>query len=286
QTGSVSFLDYYHSIEKLELPMVIECGFTTFPKHENEDGKYDEFIPENFRVVGRIESLDLKTYVILYAGIGDILYPFLYSYNHDGLLLASVDLHNGYCGSDPDFLAKSWTRINEKLTIEMRHTVCTFDFQDGERGYSRRLDSVLITTQKLKVGNGGELLTVAESQKIDDFPDTTIASNTVVVFQPSDEQIGKLKKKMGEDAFYTGADDTNYYLSNLYQLLDSLAIPWAATNKRKLLFRGNTEDFYDPIALDDESMFWSVQYFDGERSPTTLDLTDADSTIISTLKSQ
>ncbi|MGU3376480.1 hypothetical protein [Chryseobacterium sp. M5A1_1a] len=45
--------------------------------------------------------------------------------------------------------------------------------------------------------------------------DTIITSSTVLMLSPDEAEIAEIKKKQGEDNFYTIADDANYYSAEI-----------------------------------------------------------------------
>ncbi|WP_160140190.1 hypothetical protein [Chryseobacterium sp. c4a] len=47
--------------------------------------------------------------------------------------------------------------------------------------------------------------------------DTVITKSTTLLLGPDDEEIEEIKKKQGEDNFYTIADDANYYSAEIFE---------------------------------------------------------------------
>ena len=57
------------------------------------------------------------------------------------------------------------------------------------------------------------LLTQNSDQKVK--ADTIITSSTILMLSPDETEIADIKKKQGEDNFYTIADDANYYSAEI-----------------------------------------------------------------------
>ena len=47
------------------------------------------------------------------------------------------------------------------------------------------------------------------------YNDTIIINSGIYLLSPNEREIDSLKKTMGEDAFYTVADDSNFYVSGI-----------------------------------------------------------------------
>lgn len=56
-----------------------------------------------------------------------------------------------------------------------------------------------------------------ESQKIK--ADTIITKSTILLLGPDDKEVEEIKKKQGEDNFYTIADDANYYSAEIFEIV-------------------------------------------------------------------
>ncbi|WP_144428973.1 hypothetical protein [Chryseobacterium sp. StRB126] len=47
--------------------------------------------------------------------------------------------------------------------------------------------------------------------------DTVITKSTILLLGPDEQEIEEIKKKQGEDNFYTIADDANYYSAEIFE---------------------------------------------------------------------
>lgn len=47
--------------------------------------------------------------------------------------------------------------------------------------------------------------------------DTVITKSTILLLGPDEQEIEEIKKKQGEDEFYTIADDANYYSAEIFE---------------------------------------------------------------------
>lgn len=60
-------------------------------------------------------------------------------------------------------------------------------------------------------------------QKPDQHPkvkaDTVVTKSTILLLGPDEKEIEEIKKKQGEDDFYTIADDANYYSAEIFEAI-------------------------------------------------------------------
>jgi len=62
-----------------------------------------------------------------------------------------------------------------------------------------------------------------------------IENNQVLFITPSSDNFEEMKKRMGEENFYTIADDANFYGANAYQFLDSLKVSYKSANSTNII---------------------------------------------------
>jgi hypothetical protein len=103
---------------------------------------------------------------------------------------------------------------------------------------SKNLAQTKIDTASVAVNDLFELKSYLDDQKVDTASLQTIDYRCALVIDPTDEQIQEMKKKYGEDDFYTMADDGNYYQATATKLLDSLGIKTVWANKPFVRFIG------------------------------------------------
>lgn len=268
-----SFNEFYNSLPIIEFPINIECGFRNTLTDEKYRSTYKHLIPKDFECVGRVNSSNNSTSLILFAAVGDILYPYLYSFNDNGEVIDSIRLHNGNCNSDPDFAESTSTIIDSNLVIRMFTKTHLFNFQDTDSGYTRRLDSISTSNHNVQIQNNGKFSPIGIDSTKSEELGQVIKPNTVVLIYPSDDQIEFLKNKYGESTFYVSADDNNFYMSNLIETLDSLNVTQIVSTESNLLFKGNTEDYPLTIGQIEQKFYWKALLFNGKESPIELNLT-------------
>lgn len=67
----------------------------------------------------------------------------------------------------------------------------------------------------------------------------TVSESSVLVVNPTDEQIDEMMKEYGEEDFYTIADDASYYQANAISIIDSLGVKSVSAEKPYALLIGD-----------------------------------------------
>lgn len=107
--------------------------------------------------------------------------------------------------------------------------------------------------------------------------DTIIIKNQIaIIIEPTEKQIEKRKKEVGEEDFYIGADDYMFYLNE--------SIESFRKNKLKVLNvkNGNIIMFEMEtgnnaiLKLNDEKELWQIYFFDPKLRPKKIDITDSE----------
>ncbi|MDN3692210.1 hypothetical protein QWZ06_08010 [Chryseobacterium tructae] len=70
--------------------------------------------------------------------------------------------------------------------------------------------------------------------------DTVITTPTILLLSPDEKEIEEIKKKQGEDNFYTIADDANYYSAEIYE-----AAPKVVYSHHKIIHFPKENDVFD-----------------------------------------
>lgn len=107
-----------------------------------------------------------------------------------------------------------------------------------------------------------------------DTSDIYNADNQNVIFiSPTAKEINEMKKRFGEDDFYTVADDINYYRSQAYEFLESRTMKSYQTDKRFIRF---TMKDGDTVYVDTEKIEskWTIILCDGYDKPYSSDIID------------
>jgi hypothetical protein len=104
----------------------------------------------------------------------------------------------------------------------------------------------------------------------------TIDSTTVIVIDPTDEQINQMEEEYGEEDLAAMADDAGYYLSEATFKLDSFKIKTIEASKRFINFKGNTQSWLLDVRKEGAPE-WNLILFHKDKTPEILpaiDLTD------------
>jgi hypothetical protein len=94
-----------------------------------------------------------------------------------------------------------------------------------------------------------------------------------VFVSPDSTEIDSLKKLLGEDDFYTIADDYVYYLGDAQHLLDSADITVIHTEEDTLRFLLNSGAIFQIPGKDTTSLF-PVYFFNGDEPPLHVEVMD------------
>ncbi|MBP2616719.1 hypothetical protein [Chryseobacterium jejuense] len=77
--------------------------------------------------------------------------------------------------------------------------------------------------------------------------DTAITKSTILLLSPDEQEIEEIKKRQGEDNFYTIADDANYYSAEIYE-----AAPKAVYSNYKTIDFPNENYVFDKKKSEDK----------------------------------
>lgn len=125
--------------------------------------------------------------------------------------------------------------------------------------------------------NSKTIITEKSQKKdfINNENDTIIIENqTAVIFEPTDKSIEKRKKEIGEEDFYTGADDYMWYLNESNEYLKTKKIKILFVKNDKILkFIENNKNL-TIINLSNENELWGIYLFDSKQKPKSIDMTN------------
>jgi hypothetical protein len=149
------FLEITSILQVLNLPVYFYCGVDSAPWAADLGDAIAAMAPAASMVAGMLPRKNNNTYII-YAKVGDILYPYLYTYDRNGHAIDSISLHIGYCAGDAGEIAVTTVRINADFSINM---IDTLRFLDTTRFVSWKdpvyLDSIIIKERKMKLNTKG-----------------------------------------------------------------------------------------------------------------------------------
>lgn len=116
--------------------------------------------------------------------------------------------------------------------------------------------------------------TKAETQPAEQKPDqhqkvkadTVVTKSAILLLGPDEEEIEGIKKKQGEDNFYTIADDANYYSAEIYE-----AIPAAIYTSYRIIDFPKENYIFDKNKSEDK---WLVIDYKEGSQPKIYSLVD------------
>ncbi len=96
---------------------------------------------------------------------------------------------------------------------------------------------------------------------------------SAVFISPDSLQTEKRKQEVGEEDFYTGADDYLYYMSIASEYLDSQKLPIVEISGHKYIrFVGNDKNT-QIVCTDTLSELWSIYFFDPAKKAMQVNMT-------------
>jgi hypothetical protein len=200
----IDFKDFLDNIPTIALPLTIRCGFETTLYENDFNNKYRSFIPKDFEAVGKLKT-DKNLNLILYASVGDILYPYLFSFDTDGNKIDSVYLHLSTCAGDPNLELSTWSVIDNDLTIIMTDTAQFFNYSETDNDYTRILDSTIITKRIVQIDNLGRFIKTSEEKEVISESDSL---KSIKIFQTFSENFLPTRKPNSRVAMLPEVPDT------------------------------------------------------------------------------
>jgi hypothetical protein len=134
------------------------------------------------------------------------------------------------------------------------------------------LDSVTTISEK-KVENKKNDNAEISKNRIDTI---VVKNQSAIIIEPTDKQIEKRKKEVGEEDFYIGADDYMWYLNESTETfrknkLNVLNIKNGKTIKFEMENGNNAI-----LELNGEDELWQIYLFNPKLKPKKIDMTDSE----------
>src|SRR5688572_357302 len=87
----------------------------------------------------------------------------------------------------------------------------------------------------------------------------------VLIVRADSAEVDRLRRRLGDEAFYITADDAMWYQAQAYELLDSLRVPYATVGSGPIRFRvrGETREY----TWRDADAIWFALIYDGVSEP-------------------
>jgi hypothetical protein len=154
---SLDFNNYVNRIKKIDIPYNLDCyqdiaciSDSTIPADLIKRFRHKDLIVGRFIDSGKFIS-------IIYAGIGDILYPTLFTFKKDGSVIDSLYLFSIDCGDSPD----AWTHANS--TLNGNGIITMIDSTGVYLSDSTDVtDSVSVNIQKFRLDQSGKFLKLSK----------------------------------------------------------------------------------------------------------------------------
>ncbi|MFC5684634.1 hypothetical protein ACYE2N_00085 [Flavobacterium sp. MAHUQ-51] len=100
-----------------------------------------------------------------------------------------------------------------------------------------------------------------------------IRSKCALVYEPTEKNIEKRKKEVGEEDFYVGADDFLYYINESTEFLKSKNVTIVTTENDKILKFILNDGSIVVKNLDLEKEMFGIFLFDSKKEPQKIDIT-------------
>lgn len=163
--SSPGFGDFVDHVPAMALPLTITCGFDNTITDSDFKHKYQSHVPKDMEVVGKLKT-ENDISLVFFARVEDLLYPFLYSFDKDGNVIDSLYLHVKNCAADPYIELFTWSVIQNDLTINMTDTAKHYNYIEYNDGYSRDLDSIVVTKRHLQIDRSGNFTNKREEREV------------------------------------------------------------------------------------------------------------------------
>lgn len=113
------------------------------------------------------------------------------------------------------------------------------------------------------------------TDSFDEKTNDIIDFDCAILIYPTSEQIEEMKKNEGEEDFYVGADDSNWYQAMAIEKIDSVGIKTITANGRYIRLRGQNRN-WDLDIRKKNLPAWNLIFFKPTKEPkiiSTVDLT-------------
>jgi hypothetical protein len=121
------------------------------------------------------------------------------------------------------------------------------------------------------------------NKKIDDTEisknkiDTIVIKNQIaIIIEPTDKQIEKRKKAVGEEDFYIGADDYMWYLNESTETFRKNKLNVLNIKNGKIIKFEMENGNNAILELNEEEELWQIYLFDPKLKPKKIDMTDSE----------
>jgi len=103
-----------------------------------------------------------------------------------------------------------------------------------------------------------------------------IKKQIAIIVEPTDKQIEKRKKAIGEEDFYIGADDYMFYLNESTETFRKNKLKVLNIKNGKIIKFEMENGNNAILELNDEDELWQMYLFDPKLKPKKIDMTDSE----------
>ena len=104
----------------------------------------------------------------------------------------------------------------------------------------------------------------------------TVKSPLAIIIEPTDKQIEKRKKEVGEEDFYIGADDYMFYLNESTKTFNKNKLKVLNIKNDKIIKFEMETGNNAILELNGEDELWKIYLFDPKLKPKKIDMTDSE----------
>ena len=106
--------------------------------------------------------------------------------------------------------------------------------------------------------------------------DTVVIKNqTAIIIEPTDKQIEKRKREIGEEDFYIGADDYMWYLNESTETFRKNKLNVLNIKNGKIIKFEMENGNNAILELNGKDELWQIYLFDPKLKPKKIDMTDS-----------
>ena len=104
----------------------------------------------------------------------------------------------------------------------------------------------------------------------------SVKSQIAIIIEPTEMQIEKRKKEVGEEDFYIGADDYMFYINESTKTFNKNKLKVLNIKNDKIINFEFENGNNAILELNEEGELWKVYLFDPKLKPKKIDMTDSE----------
>lgn len=133
--------------------------------------------------------------------------------------------------------------------------------------------NIMTTISKKKVANKKTDIAEISKNRLDTI---VIKNQTAIIIEPTDKQIEKRKKEVGEEDFYIGADDYMWYLDESTETFRKYKLNVLNIENGEIIKFEMENGNNAILELSGEEELWQIYLFDPKLKPKKIDMTDSE----------